>query len=294
MRNLFKTEPYTDLSTLDELLGVALAMEEEAVRRYRQLAGIMERRGAFDTAATFRDLAGLEEGHVRSIVGLAGRLPGGVPDSAGFVWHLPGEMAASWDDLTDRTQVTPYQALALAVLNEQRGFAFYSYIASNADDPGLRAQAEGLALEELGHASQLRVERRRAFHRRRHAPVVEVESLAELTALAAPRLAAASAAHRAMAKALSAAGDVAGAALLAGIAEEEGGSGAGTVAPAIPAAPADILRAALTPCAELAEWLADVAAAAKDEDVLLESQRLQERSVRHMAAIAGHSRNAAE
>ena len=66
--------------------------------------------------------------------------------------------------------LTPYKALTIAVQNEERGFAFYSYIAAHIEDAGGgRNAAEQLAREELRHAALLRRERRRAWRREREA-----------------------------------------------------------------------------------------------------------------------------
>ena len=73
---------------------------------------------------------------------------------------------------TRREPVGPahtYRALAIAVRNKERAFAFYSYIAAEARSPGVRALAEDLARDELEHAAVLRRERRRAFRRERPA-----------------------------------------------------------------------------------------------------------------------------
>ena len=61
----------------------------------------------------------------------------------------------------------PYQALAFAVRNEERAFAFYTYVSAETVDHGVRALAEDLARDELDHASRLRRLRRRAFHKDR-------------------------------------------------------------------------------------------------------------------------------
>lgn len=289
MKKLFESEPFTALSSVEDLLGMALAMEEEAVRRYRQLAAIMESRGSPDTAATFLALAEEEQDHAHAIASLAARLGRPAPAGAAFTWRLPPEIAASWDDLTDRTRVTPYRALAVAVLNEQRGFAWFSYVSANTTDPELRRQAEALAAEELTHAALLRRERRAAFRRERAAAPMEAPAtVEELQALLAPRLSAAARRHAAFAAALAASGDTESAALLTRIAAEEGG--APPTPPAPPAARADLLRASLAPCAELSELLADIAARATEEPVLLDAQRRQEHSVAHMQAIAGRLR----
>lgn len=61
--------------------------------------------------------------------------------------------------------MTPYHALCLAVRNEERAFAFWSYVAAFAEDTEIKSAAEAMAREELGHVAGLRRERRRAYHR---------------------------------------------------------------------------------------------------------------------------------
>ena len=63
--------------------------------------------------------------------------------------------------------VTPYQTLSIAVRNEERAFAFWSYVSADAADPAIRREAERMAGEELQHVARLRGERRRAFHEAR-------------------------------------------------------------------------------------------------------------------------------
>ena len=60
--------------------------------------------------------------------------------------------------------MTPYRALSMAVRNEERAFAFWSYVAGFAEDPEIKKSAESMAREELGHVATLRKERRRAYH----------------------------------------------------------------------------------------------------------------------------------
>ena len=55
----------------------------------------------------------------------------------------------------------------MAVRNEERAFAFWSYVAAHAEAPEIRQAAETMAHEELGHVATLRRERRRAFHAER-------------------------------------------------------------------------------------------------------------------------------
>lgn len=292
---LLHHEPESAVESLDDLLSIALAMEEEAVRRYRQLAALMDRRGETETADAFRALTTEEEGHIAAVgrwtadLGLARR------DARPFVWRLPPDIAASWNDLTDRTRLTPYQALSLAVLNEQRAFAFYSYIAAHSADEAVRRHAESLAKEELGHAALLRRRRRAAFHRQDPAAAkpARADTPADLAALVAVLLPAAARDHAAMARRLERLGDREGAALLADIAAQEAPSFPTPTPTGPPDDPrdsttiADIRHAAMLVCERLAESFADAAAQATDEAVLLEAQRLQETAVGHLARLAG-------
>lgn len=53
----------------------------------------------------------------------------------------------------------------MAVRNEERAFAFWSYVAAYSKDSEIKQAAEAMAHEELGHVSTLRKERRRAYHK---------------------------------------------------------------------------------------------------------------------------------
>ncbi|NUB29421.1 ferritin-like domain-containing protein [Azospirillum brasilense] len=290
---LLRHEPQGGIRSLDELLGIALALEQEAVRRYTQLAALMERRGETDTVTTFRALIAEEQDHVQAVDGWAHRLGRPAPDAPAFLWRLPPELAASWEELTERTRLTPYQALSLAVVNEQRAFAFYSYIAAAAPDEPVRTHAEALAREELRHAALLRRERRKAYRRERgraeHKPT-RADTPAELERLSVALLSATAAEHGALAARLLALGDGDGAALLTRIAHEEralipsGSDAAAQVA--VPDTAPSCLRAAVAASERLAEAFGDVAAQATDELVLTESLRLQEAVVGHLALLA--------
>ena len=203
--------------TLSLLVGIANAIEREAVRRYEMLAESMERRGEAATAEAFRTMLAEEREHVLTVERWAASLGRQVSDTAEFEWRLPADLSTSWDQVANSARLTPYRAFAIAVDNEQRAFALYSYLAADADEPSVAAQAERLALEELRHAAHMRRFRRQAFHRERQgardtAPVVA--SPAMLHALLARHESAIVACHRAIAARLSELGDDASAQLL--------------------------------------------------------------------------------
>lgn len=290
MRTLLRREPAVTVSSLDEVLAIAAALEAEALRRYDQLARLMRSRGLPATAAVFTALAAEESDHAGAVAAWAARLGLPPPDGDGFAWVLPADIAESWAELAERTHITPYQALSVAVLNETRAFAFYSYLAATAGDAAgdaeVRRQAERLALEELGHAAALRRERRRAFHRQRAAAGQRKEPVS--VAASAGRTAHQ---HVACGDALDRAGDAVSAALLRGLAADlarlAGCPPDPAAAPVAAAgtAPA-LLRLALAASDSLAETMGDAAPLAVDESELAQVLTAQEMAVRHLARIA--------
>lgn len=286
-------EPGAPVESEADLIGIALALEREAVRRYRQLAALMDERGATETAATFRALMEEERCHVAAVASVSAALTGHVPDTGPFLWRLPPEIAASWEELAGRTDLTPYRTLSLAVLNEERAFAFYSYVVSAATDPAVRRQARALALEELGHAAKLRHQRRqawRASRQERRDAVPHVEDLHDLASLAAGMAAEAIGILRAAAVVLE--GDDSG--ILTRIADDLAVLSAGAELPAAQLDPAlghkQILRSALLPLEKMAEAFSDIAERSRDEAVMLEAQRLLGIAVGHAVALSERSR----
>lgn len=173
--------PIHSVETVEELMDIAAAMEDEAARRYDQLARRVD--GQPELAALFSRLAELERAHLKGLEAWAARERRRAPVAAGFSWRLP----ETFGDEADERPLDPYQALAIAVRNEERAFAFYTYLAAQcAGRAELAARAEALGREELKHVALLRAMRRRAFHARDKAPArSRVHTLAELHRLAA-------------------------------------------------------------------------------------------------------------
>lgn len=163
---LLKAEPAGNLHSLDELFALASAMEQEAADRYTELADDMRRQNKSDLAEVFTQLAAEERGHVDSVARWSQSRLGKAPDPALVRWDGPRTF-----DLETETEIrtsrlmTPYRALSMAVRNEERAFAFWSYVAAFAVGPEIKKAAEAMAGEELRHVSTLRKERRRAYHR---------------------------------------------------------------------------------------------------------------------------------
>lgn len=164
--SLLMSEPAGTLESLDELFALANAMEEEAAKKYSELADDMRRQNKNALADVFAQLAAAEREHVDSVTRWSQSRRGRMPDPALVRWEAPETVDVETADEIRASRLTsPYRALAMAVRNEERAFAFWSYLAAYSQDPEIKEAAEAMAKEELGHVSILRKERRRAYHR---------------------------------------------------------------------------------------------------------------------------------
>ena len=188
-RSLLKTTPPDAVRSLDELFAIAQFMEHEAATRYTQLAGRMRVEGNVQLAELFERLASDERGHEASVLSWSERRSGKAPSPAAIRWALPETFdEETAGDLTSSRLTDAYRVLSMAVRNEERAFALWSYIAAAAETPEIQEAAERMAHEELEHASMLRRARRAAFHAERaaglHGPALPVEtSLAQAARL---------------------------------------------------------------------------------------------------------------
>ena len=161
--SLLKTEPPAPVRTLDELFAIAHAMESEAAARYAEIATRMANEGNPALAELFARLSADEQGHLDGVVHWSERQRGTAPNPALIRWQLPDSFDDEGASTTDPRLLSAYRALAMAVRNEERAFAFWSYVAAQAESPEVQRAAETMAHEELGHVAALRRERRRAF-----------------------------------------------------------------------------------------------------------------------------------
>ena len=164
-RKLLKTAPPDAVRSLDELFAIAHLMEHEAATRYTQISQGMRTAGNAPLAELFERLASDERGHEASVLGWSEQRSGKAPSPAAIRWTLPETFdEAAAQDLASSRLADTYGVLSMAVRNEERAFALWSYIAAAAETPEIQEAAERMAHEELGHASELRRARRAAFH----------------------------------------------------------------------------------------------------------------------------------
>jgi rubrerythrin len=270
---LLTRHPVARAVTLRDLVGIANAVEHEAVRRYGQLADLMQRRGEVETAEAFRTMQQEERGHVATVAEWAAGLDEAVPPAEEFEWQLPPEIATSWDEVAASALLTPYRAFSIAVRNKERVFSLYVFLSSQADDARVASEADKLAGEKLEHVALLRRWRRAAYHKdqgaQRRAPV-RIGSMEELNAHLSQREAAIAGCHRELAARLKEVGDQDSATLLVSLLEHPSREADPNVAcrdaDCQSSDPVQLLAAAQKPLESLSEELADVLETA-DADV---------------------------
>jgi rubrerythrin len=289
-----KIVPPGDIASTEQLMAIARGLEHEAGQRYRDLALRMHLQGEEALASLFIFLANIEEKHATELDARAMALIGHVPDPAALTWNLP----ENFDEEDARSAgLSPYRALAIAVRNEERAFAFYSYIAAYAATPELQRVAEHLAVDELAHASLLRRERRTAW-RTETTPVAQFdatpESVPTLLAEAVSMERAAAAAHRALAVYLCATENPEAASLFDAAADDEEAL-ARTLAGRLPTGTAyrehtlhaDSMRKGVKLLEFAFDRYSQIAARATVESVMLEAQTLTEHALRRLALVGG-------
>jgi rubrerythrin len=269
----------------DDLLAVASALEQEAATRYRSLSARMAQQGDLEMTALFDTLAGMEDRHASQIGDRSLELLGHRPDVAQVKWETP----PGYDEDEARgAELGAYEALAFAVRNEERAFAFYSYLSAEAESDEIRAMAENFARDELQHAALLRHHRRRAFHTKRPMAFETPTNVEELRALARRWDAEAAAAHAGLAEALRANGEAAAAATFQDLADDELRCAAG-----VQSSPPAVLRSAADGMRILEECFdryASIAERSDDEALVEEAQNFASAVVARLA-IAGGARS---
>ena len=165
--SLLKREPAGSVKSLEELFAIAAAMEQEAATRYAEIAARMRQEGDPALAEVFERLSADERGHLDSAVHWSERTKGQAPDPALIRWELPETFDDEGAGTAHPRLLSAYRVLSIAVRNEERAFAFWSYVAAHAGGAEIRQAAEAMAHEELGHVAILRRERRSAFHAER-------------------------------------------------------------------------------------------------------------------------------
>ena len=144
-----------DISSEQELVALALRIEEEAAAQYERLASDMRACHNEATARLFDRLAAEERDHGAAI---ESHYHQDEPVGANGAWDMPVEMVLG-RKVGDPFLMTPYDAISYALHNEKRGLDLFIHLAAHAEDVAVRVLAETFAKEEISHIAQLRLAR---------------------------------------------------------------------------------------------------------------------------------------
>lgn len=135
-------------------LAHAVALEEEAMTRYGELAETMATHNNTEVSAFFSRMSKESARHLAEVRALAGEQT--LPTIAAWDFDWPGEApeSASYEALHYRMDLR--SAISLALENEEAAESFYRQAAAQARDPETAELALGFAEEEADHARQLR------------------------------------------------------------------------------------------------------------------------------------------
>jgi|SRR5262245_21299828 len=140
------------VSTVADLFAVAYEIEADAVDRYELLADQMETHNNPELVTVFRDLARAEAIHRDEICRLAGDIDVVARAQVMATWRR-GESPEQAALGEAHYLMTPWHALQLALVAEQRALAFFTSIVETARDPEIRKMAEELVEEEAEHVN---------------------------------------------------------------------------------------------------------------------------------------------
>ncbi len=143
------------IATTEELLAYSLALEEEAVERFNELADQMEVHNNHEVADLFYKLAEIEGKHVENVNRAAEGKQ--LPDLLAweFDWVDEGYSPEGGALEDAHYLMQPWHAIELAKHGEQRAVAFFRHVASSATDAGVKKLAEELVAEEEEHVALL-------------------------------------------------------------------------------------------------------------------------------------------
>lgn len=143
-----------DIATLDEFLGYAVKVEQDAALHFDGLAVAMADCGNDEVAALFRQLAGFSRLHLAEAQARAAKVDAHVELPPDYVWpdHATPERT---DLLAGDPALTRLGGLKAALQGERRGFDFYRAVQAEAKTDDVRAMAKEFAKEEAEHVKIL-------------------------------------------------------------------------------------------------------------------------------------------
>lgn len=143
-----------EIKNLDQFLGFAVRLEEDASIHYDELGAGMEECGNLEVAKLFRDLAGYSRLHLAQARSRAGSIDVTAHLPPDYVWpdHATPERTSLWAGDPDLSRM---DALKAAMQGERRGYDFYYSVAGTTKDPEIAVMANEFVKEEAEHVEIL-------------------------------------------------------------------------------------------------------------------------------------------
>ena len=143
-----------EIASVDEFLGYAVKVEEDAAIHFDELAAAMEQVGNLEVAKLFAQLAGFSRLHLAEARKRAGSIDVSKHIPPDYVWpdHVTPERTALW---AGDPSLSRLDALRAALHGEKRGYEFYYVVAGTSHDPDIVAMAKEFVGEEAEHVKVL-------------------------------------------------------------------------------------------------------------------------------------------
>jgi rubrerythrin/ferredoxin len=143
-----------EIARVDEFLGYAMKVEEEAAIHFDEIAAAMESCSNRKVAKLFSQLADFSRLHLAEVKARAGKLDLNKTIPPDYVWpdHVTPERTSFWalDPALSRLD-----ALKAALQGEKRGYDFYLAVAATTKAPEVAAMAQEFVVEEAEHVKIL-------------------------------------------------------------------------------------------------------------------------------------------
>ncbi len=143
------------VKTMDEFLGYAVQVEEDAAIHFEELAEAMKLAGNADVATLFSQLAGYSRLHLAEAQAKCSRnaVTPKLPPKSAWPENATPEKTTLW---AGDAKLTRLGALKAALQGERRGYEFYYAVAGTTKDAEIRAVAREFVREEAEHVEKLK------------------------------------------------------------------------------------------------------------------------------------------
>ncbi len=143
-----------EIQSLDQFLGFAVRLEEDASIHYDELGTAMDECGNIEVAKLFHELAGYSRLHLAQAQSRAGSIDVSLHLPPDYVWpdHATPERTSLW---AGDPHLSRMDALKAAMQGERRGYEFYYAVAGTTKDPAIAAMANEFVKEEAEHVEIL-------------------------------------------------------------------------------------------------------------------------------------------